>query len=191
VSRTVLIDSDDPEVDARLADILAELEVGARESMIAEGADPLALSAERRVDARYRGQSFELAVPADGWTDRFHRSHLERYGYERRATPVEAVTLRVVVTAPAVEPEVGALDRAERPPETHPTTVVHGGRALEGARVWRRDLRAGHELAGPLIVQEYSATTWVPPEWMLTVDASGSLHLTRAEGDRPSGISGS
>jgi N-methylhydantoinase A len=180
VSRTVLIDSDDPEVDARLADILAELEAGARESMIAEGAAPMALSAERRVDARYRGQSFELAVPADGWIDRFHRSHLERYGYERRETAVEAVTLRVVVTAPAVEPEVGALERAERPPETHPTPVVHGGRPLEGARVWRRDLRAGHELAGPLIVQEYSATTWVPPEWTLTVDTSGTLHLTRA-----------
>jgi N-methylhydantoinase A/oxoprolinase/acetone carboxylase beta subunit len=38
-------------------------------------------------------------------------------------------------------------------------------------------LREGHALEGPAIVQEYSATTWVPPEWRVEVDAWGSLQL--------------
>jgi N-methylhydantoinase A len=55
---------------------------------------------------------------------------------------------------------------------------VLDGRALEARRIRRRDLRAGHALAGPLIVQEYSGTTWVPPGHRLTVDATGCLILT-------------
>jgi len=55
--------------------------------------------------------------------------------------------------------------------------VVFGGRILPARRVWRRDLGAGHVLEGPLVVQEYSATTWVPPEWRMEVDRWGCLHL--------------
>jgi N-methylhydantoinase A len=146
--------------------------------MVAEGADPSALDAERWIDARYKGQSFELAVPADGWVAHFHRAHLERYGYERPAAAVEAVTLRVVVGLPANELAVEPLVEAQGRPATQSARVVFGGRPLDTVRVWRRDLRAGHRLAGPCVVQEYSGTTWVPPEWTLSVDPTGCLHLT-------------
>jgi N-methylhydantoinase A len=178
VSRTVLLAADASDADARLAETLGALEADARAAMIAEGADPDALGAERWIDARYKGQSFELAVPADGWVARFHRAHLDRYGYERPAATVEAVTLRVVVTVPATELAVQPLAVAPGPPATEPTSVVFGGRPLDTARVWRHDLRAGHRLAGPCIVQEYSGTTWVPPEWAVSVDPTGCLHLT-------------
>jgi N-methylhydantoinase A len=55
----------------------------------------------------------------------------------------------------------------------------HEGVDLEVERVWRRDLRAGHRLDGPALVLEYSATTWVPPGWILDVDRWGTLHLVR------------
>ena len=43
------------------------------------------LPAEGEADLRYRGQSFELAVPLGGELDeRFHRAHEERYGYADR-----------------------------------------------------------------------------------------------------------
>jgi len=44
--------------------------------------------------------------------------------------------------------------------------------------VRRRDLRAGHVLEGPAVIQEYSGTTWVPSGWTLEVDPSGCLHLS-------------
>ena len=56
--------------------------------------------------------------------------------------------------------------------------AVLEGRVLEARRVRRRDLLAGHILPGPVVVQEYSATTWVPPGQRVAVDASGCLHLT-------------
>jgi N-methylhydantoinase A len=178
-SRTVLLHTGMPDMESRIGEVLDELETEARTSMAEEGLDPDLLEAERTIDARYQGQSFELGVPEPGWVDAFHQAHAERYGYRRDETPVEAVTLRVTVSAPSAPLAEHHLDVATAPPDTTPVGVFYNGEAREARAVWRADLRAGHELQGPLVVQEYSATTWVPPEWTLSVDRWGVLHLSR------------
>ena len=176
-SRTVLASTADQGLDALMQSVFAELEARGREEMLAEGADADALVVEQWVDARYQGQSFELRVPAQGWVDLFHTSHDDRYGYRRDETPVEAVTLRVVITAPSVPLDVPELGAASGPPPTESAPVFFGGKTVAARRVWRSELRAGHTLRGPAIVQEYSATTWVPPRWRMEVDHWGCLHL--------------
>ncbi|MEQ9398290.1 MAG: hydantoinase/oxoprolinase family protein [Longimicrobiales bacterium] len=178
-ARTLLADTTDPDLEARIDTAFSSLESHALEEMAAEGSAPADLTTERWIDARYRGQSFELRVAADGWEDRFHRLHEERYGYRRDETPVEAVTVRVVVTAPAPDVDVPELPPAEGPPAAAATRVVHGGLALEATLSWRRDLRPGHTVEGPAVIQEYSATTWVPEGWEARPDRWGCLHLTR------------
>jgi N-methylhydantoinase A len=176
-SRTILTGTDDPGLPDLMSEVFRELEERARDEMSREGADVTTLTVERWVDARYRGQSFELRTPADGWVQHFHSAHEERYGYRRTETPVEAVTLRVVVTAPPVSLEEATLPEAAGAPPTESSSVVFGGATLEASRMWRRDLRPGHAFRGPAIIQEYSATTWVPPEWRTEVDRHGCLHL--------------
>ena len=176
-SKTVLVLADEWGASERIRDTLAGLEAVARGEMLAEGADPSALTTDRRIDARYLGQSFEIGVPASDWVETFHQSHLERYGYERRRTPVEAVTLRVSVTAPAPLLVQHELALAQAPPATRPLEVVFGGKTHEAVLVLREDLRAGHILSGPAVIQEYSGTTWVPFGCQLEVDAWGCLHL--------------
>jgi N-methylhydantoinase A len=177
VSRTVLLEAGSPEGAAELAQAFAELEAKARAELVEEGAREAEIVTERWLDARYRGQSFELRVPADNWVEAFHAAHESRYGYARRGAPVEAVTLRALARSPAPPLDPAPLETASHPPETSPGTVRFQGRDLAAARVWRSELRAGHHLSGPLVVQEYSATTWVPPRWTLEVDRWGTLHL--------------
>jgi N-methylhydantoinase A len=176
-SRTVLVNSAAADHEAALAGVFEELERVARAELLEEGAEPERVAAARWVDARYRGQSFELRVPYAGWVDAFHKAHLERYGYLRRETPVEAVTVRVVAEAPGPRLDATPIERADASPPVAPARVRFRGSDLDAGRVWRRDLREGHVLDGPLVVQEYSATTWVPPGWRLEVDAWGTLHL--------------
>jgi N-methylhydantoinase A len=176
-SRTVLVSSESSRADDAIRAVLAELEADARGAMESEGAAAATLTAERWIDARYRGQSFELGVPASGWVESFHRAHRDRYGYERPDTPVEAVTLRVIVSAPPPPLEVPEAEAADRPPAAIPARVFYRDREVEAVRVQRSDLRPGHELDGPAIVQEYSATCWLPPGWRGRVDAWGCLHL--------------
>ena len=176
-SRTVLLRSDHPHTEEAVRSALDELEAAAREAMRTEDAQDVPLGAERRVDARYRGQSFELDVPAERWVAAFHRAHRERYGYERAETPVEAVTLRVIVSAPPPRLEGPRLPAAAGAPPATAIGVVHGGGELAARLVRRADLEAGHELDGPVVIQEYSGTCWVPPGWRARVDAWGCLHL--------------
>lgn len=178
-SRTVLASTADPGLADRLDRAFGELEEAARTELRDEGAGHGDLTATRTVDARYRGQSFELRVSADGWIDAFHALHEERYGY-RRDDVVEAVTLRVSVSAPPLEPAVPELADADGPPPAEAMPVVFGGERLDARLVRRSDLRAGHRIEGPVVVAEYSATTWVPPDWHVDVDRWGCLHLLRS-----------
>ena len=72
------------------------------------------LPADGEADLRYRGQSFELAVPLGGdLAERFHRAHEERYGYADRGREVELVAVRTADVVP--RPGAGAAERrAER-----------------------------------------------------------------------------
>ncbi len=177
LSRTVLLTNQDPDCAAAMEAVFQELEAEAVSRMDDDGFPITLLALERRLDARYRGQSFELQVPAEGWEERFHATHRSRYGYDRPDTPVEAVTLRLVARAPGqiiTPPELGPHPT---PPPLASITVYGGGQPVPATRVWRRDLRPGHSLQGPAVVLEYSSTTWLPQGWSLTVDAWGCLHL--------------
>ena len=179
VSRTLLLSSGELMAKTDLDDAFRTLEERATEEMVAEGHDPATLTVKGWVDARYQGQSFELRVPREGWVREFHRSHRDRYGYSREETPVEAVTLRAVVEAPALELLHAPLPEADAPVPTEKGKVFHAGREMAMTRAWRRDLLAGHILRGPALVLEYSSTTWLPPGWRLDVDRWGCLHLSK------------
>lgn len=178
VSRTLLVSSSDPDQETRLEEAFLGLESQAVQEMIAEGNDPGCLTVRHWVDARYRGQSFELRVPSQNWAKAFHDAHKDRYGYARDGTPVEAVTLRAVVEAPPLPLSPVPLPEADAEPQMELTSAFHEGNEIRVRRVWRKDLLKGHTLKGPAIVLEYSSTTWLPPGWHLEVDRWGSLLLS-------------
>ena len=186
-SRTVLIATDRAGWEEEATEVLAALSQSASAQLSDEllRSDPHLtpnVVTSRWVDARYRGQSFELSVPDDQWVERFHSAHGARYGYEQRQTPVEAVTLRAVASAPGPPLEIREIAAAVGEPAVQPHRLRYSGEELAAGRVWRSELASGHCLDGPLLVAEYSATTWVPPGWTLEVDQWGILHLVPQEG---------
>ena len=178
-SRTVFLSSDEGGTDVELIRIMEELEGEARAQMVADGSDASSLVAERSIDARYRGQSFEVCVAAEDWVDRFHSEHEKRYGY-RRSTTVDAVTLRVRVEAPGEQVQIQE-PREESETNGHDRiTVRMGGNQIEAQILSRSGLPLGEAVPGPAVIVEYSATTWCPPEWQIERDRSGMLHLSTA-----------
>jgi len=127
--------------------------------------------AERFVEARYRGQSYEIRIPvtADGFdsprsvTARFHAAHRKLYGFSREA-PVEIVNAVVRVTAELPKP------RFER--------IARGSRSWTG-RVSRPDLRAGETVRGPSVISEDNATTYLPRRWTGRVDLYGNIVICK------------
>lgn len=154
----------------------------------ATGRYPDTMKPEMSVDLRYQGQGYEMNIRLpntfydedrfDGVEEVFRQAHTERYGHAPVGRPVEVVTYRVMVYAPQ--------DRSEAPrvPMSGPVSrtssrVFVDGQLRECAFLRRESLPIGFSAGGPVVVEEDTATTFVPPRWQITVDASTSLRLSR------------
>jgi N-methylhydantoinase A len=77
----------------------ATLELAARAELEREGFAAARAGAERRLDLRYRGQSYELSVPfRPDFRRLFHEQHERTYGYAHAGRPLELVNLRLRLT---------------------------------------------------------------------------------------------
>ena len=137
---------------------------------------------EREADLRYRGQSFELTVPADdldGLRGRFDAAHEQRYGYRLPDDPVEVVNLRLAATLRRDKPGLdepageGGAERGRR--RAHFDGEWTEVPVLDRARMGR-----GTRVEGAAIVEFAEATCVVRPGWAGEVDAAGTLVLERA-----------
>ncbi|MBI4465698.1 MAG: hydantoinase/oxoprolinase family protein, partial [Acidobacteria bacterium] len=110
--------------------------------------------AERRLDVRYVGQSYELSVPCmPAFVESFHREHEKTFGYADTARPVEIVNLRLRLMLPTAKPKIE--------PERRISTADVRSAALPRKRVWfgrrqyptrfyqREKLLPGSRLEGP------------------------------------------
>ncbi len=145
---------------------------------------------ERSLDLRYRGQGYELNVPAtardkdrDNVIARFHDEHQRRYGYHHAGREIELVTLRLrarLRTPQQSQPEskVARPRRGGKPPSTAPAErapVFFRDQAVSTTVFERGDLVPGRFMRGPAVVTEYSATTVIPAGKRFWVDASANL----------------
>jgi N-methylhydantoinase A len=168
-----------------LAALFAEMEAGARRQLALEGFGPAAQRMRRSLDLRYRSQAFELNLevgdePLAEVEAAFHARHRAAYGHADPGAVVELVNARLsaygVVARPASERHQAAAGEAliERRP------VWFDG-VRHDCPVWERErLPENAEVGGPAIVEEFGATTVVPPGWRGSVDAHGNLRLARA-----------
>ncbi len=148
-------------------------ELRARDELLAQGADPGTIVFRREYDARYRGQSFELSVGADGPVEsvaaRFHATHRSRYGYDAPDEVVELVNARMTASgrvAPHTEPEADALEADV--PELRAAWI--DGAFADVPVFARAAVAEERRIDGPAIVEEYDATTYLAPGWTLTVE---------------------
>lgn len=150
------------------------------EEMSTEAAEGLAEVERTEVicELRYRGQSFELDVPADrdqsarALREDFAEAHEERYGYRDEQAEVELVAIRVAAVGPSIEldldPPAGSPSEGEREvqmPEGKRTARVVGGHPDRGAG----------PLEGPCVVEMAETAVLIPEGCRGEVAAGGSI----------------
>lgn len=170
-SRSLLGISEAPPVllDEMLAQARADLE---REGAAAEDMMFTAL-----LDARYRGQAYELTIPFTSNIDEvFSAAHEQAYGHALPGRTVELVNLRVqavgLVEKPAFIPEALQENRGEN---------AYLGEKNGMRRYQREKLLPGAQFAGAALIFQLDSTVYVPEGWSVEVDAYRNLILT-AEG---------
>jgi len=176
-SRTIMLEVNGT-TKRQLAKVFAEMEWQAQSALRNEGFPRAKQRHERLLAVRYKGQSFELEIDAaDDIAHRFHRTHNKRYGYAQKENAVEIVSARLrsigmVDTIPHRRARVAkkTLAKADRFAKAY-----INGKENRVAVYRREELRPGMRLRAPCIVTEYSATTLVPQDSTVEVDAFSNL----------------
>jgi N-methylhydantoinase A len=165
------------------------LETEALATLQAEGYAPERVELHRFADMRYAGQNSELTIPAPmhdlvpeaivGLLEDFGQEHEKTYGYRSANEPVELVNIRLTargVSAQSRLPQTlclpdepyGAMLASRRvyfgPEHGYLDTPIQPRTAL-GEAAWH----------GPLIIEEYDATTVIPPGCRAMLDAWGNI----------------
>lgn len=169
-----------------LETVFGALEERARADLLAEGAAEGGVSLARRLDVRYRGQSYELEIPAEPLraeevAARFHAAHRQRFGYASEDAASEVVNLRLRATGQVEHPKLPyrAPEPAGIPAPVDKQAVYTEGEWLDCPVFDRSRLVPGQELRGPAILIQADTTTWIPPSWVARVDGWYNLLATR------------
>ncbi|MDE0726267.1 MAG: hydantoinase/oxoprolinase family protein [Alphaproteobacteria bacterium] len=174
---------------AALDGIWGGLEAEARAQLEADGYRPEQIEIRRTANMHYKGQIYELSVPAPNGDfspemvaeleERFGREHERTYGH--RAGPEEPVMLvnaqligRAIPDHPGVPDQLKSGDtRADRAVTSRQAYFGPEVGWLEAQVLSRADLDG--ERRGPLIIEEYDATCLVPPDAKARRDGFGNI----------------
>ncbi len=134
---------------------------------------------ERSLDARYKGQSFEIMTPFDGqWQARFHKEHERLYGYRMPSgTPIEITVVRARLkllrkhTSLIFPKDKNINPETERCRKRYISTEVdilfeNGYRRIPV--VHRSDMPEAKAIKGPLLIADDFTTLLVLNGWSVT-----------------------
>jgi N-methylhydantoinase A len=181
------------EIDmARLTQVLTRLEQQGQSILAAEGYTGARTHLERSADLRYAGQNSELTIslPPGALTpeslrqlqEAFAVEHDKTYGYRSDGEPVQLMGLRLVAR--------GLSDAARLPDRLHMATTALDSQETRPAPrqayfgppygwvetpLVRRQELAHSAAEGPLIIEEYDATTVIPPGCLASLDAWNNI----------------
>ncbi len=164
-----------------------ELESEAHQRLEHEGVTPQERVMQRSIDMRYGGQwrSLSVTVPAPftavrAAIDDFEQAHLREYNYKREGAALEIFRLNVsaIGVSPKAELQRFEPKTAEVEPMTTREVVFDDVSRPLTTPVYSRDsLHTGFSIDGPAIVEQLDATTLIPPDATMAVDAWLNLNV--------------
>jgi N-methylhydantoinase A len=169
-----------PESAPQIERVFAEMERRLRERAGRDG------DVHRSFDGRLFGQSWETPFvqipegPIDiaDLVERFHETYERRYGNRFPYIPVQGVSYRVELRVPSEKVEFAERDGDGEAVPTRTIELRHfADGPLEAAEYDRATLPVGARIAGPAVVREGLATTFVVPGQTAEVGRLGELRI--------------
>ena len=144
------------------------------------------------LEARYKGQSYELRIPLLGqiksnslveFIAAFHAEHKKEFGYGLVERPIEIVNCRLEAVGKTSKPISEKATQNKTEPEVKETREVYFGSAFgwkETPVYERAGLSHRARVIGPAVIEEMSSTTILPPNYEATVDNRANLILVES-----------
>ncbi len=158
-----------------------ELESEAHQRLEHEGVAPSDRVMQRSIDMRYGGQwrALSISVPAPftsvaGAIEDFEQAHLREYNYKRDGAALEIFRLNVTAIGLSPKAELQHFEPTaiEVNPVTNRAVVFDDVAQSLTTPIYNRDsLHTGFSIEGPCIIEQLDATTLIPPQATVSVDA--------------------
>ncbi len=137
-------------------------------------------------DIRYSGQEYFVNIPIHAPFEitsidaDFHAAYKIRYGHSTPGAPIEFVNLRLTAFGRVGSEVLGFQPKADAGDPVQGTReVILDGQSLMTTILNRDAMPIGAQYEGPLIIDESSATTVIPPGYSASVDEFGNVIITR------------
>ncbi|MBW2448464.1 MAG: hydantoinase/oxoprolinase family protein [Deltaproteobacteria bacterium] len=196
--RAYLVSADEADTN-KLRELWRELDERAEGHFLTAGFKRDEMTALYQLNLRYPGQNFALTVDVEtvkgtrelSFVDEgalarviegFHAEHEACYGHRREGEVPEITGARlrtsVAVTGPRFAAGFEAVRKTATPAGSRRANL---GRGFEDTRVYSgADLRPGHAIEGPGIIEESFTTIVVYPGWRAQLDDAGDYVLNRS-----------
>ncbi len=142
---------------------------------------------QKYLDLRYYRQSYELLIPVKNIDENFfenikndfYKKHKEIYGWCYDA-PIEVVNVRLYLIGIRDKPLLKKYElSSENAKEKEIRQVYFNEQYIETKIYSRKDLKAGNEIIGPAIIEQYDSTIVIPPNWYCFVDEYLNLQVRK------------
>ncbi len=144
----------------------------------------------RSLELRYLGQNYELEIPIsfdafdDGTTPKaweaFHELHQARFGFNIPREVIEVITIKATVVSLTDKPDLATIGKASGGAAPASTRRVVFEDGSHDTPIYNRaDLRDGHAITGPAVIEEPVSVTVLRPGQSMKVDQYGNLLIGR------------
>lgn len=166
-----------------------ELEAAVREHLSGEGVPTRDISLFRSADLRYEGQEYQINCPMNRRRANkalvrlaFDEAYVARYGHASPDASMEIVTIRTMgvgnIDRPAPIYKAPSHSRGGRTARCR-RMVEFGKKGMSTGIITRGDMRHGTLIRGPVIIEEPTSTTVIPPGWTVVLCNAGHLMIRR------------
>jgi N-methylhydantoinase A len=179
---------------AELENVFAEMEESAIAELLTENFARAQVATLRSAGMRYRGQSYEVSVPAGAQrgagdvaalAKRFHEAHRRRYGHMAESEAVEIVNFQVTAIGKIPKPQFNelAIAGASRLPAPSAQRTVYFGPSnpIEAPVFRRATLPPGAALSGPAIIEEKTSTVVLYPDQSARIDGYLNVEIESSQ----------
>ena len=141
------------------------------------------------LEMRYVGQAFEVSVPlgedlsdlsVDGLFRAFADAHHRVFEFSKpHGDPVEIVSFRIGASADSETfPSYQHSDETNVTGQERSIEIMEGGERRDCLLIARSGI-GDKSRQGPILIEDETATVYVPPDWQVRRDAGNALILTR------------
>ena len=141
------------------------------------------------IDMRYIGQEYYVNIPINPLVDLkkiekdFHQTYNNKYGHSQINAPVEITNLRLaaigLIDRPIDYSKSLDIKKTKKINKKFSRKVIFGNKEYNTNVISRNSIKIKDVLNGPIIIEEESATTVIPPRYFVTRDLMGNLIIKK------------